>query len=69
MTHDVSRRNIVIGGELMEELLTTKELQAIYKVTRTTINDWRKRGLPFKKYGTIVRFSPTDVERWLEERR
>lgn len=52
----------------MEEMLTTKDLMRIYKVTRTTITDWRKAGMPYKKYGKIVRFDRNEVQRWLEER-
>jgi excisionase family DNA binding protein len=49
-------------------LLTTKEIMSIYKVTRTTVSDWRKEGMPFKKYGKLVRFNFEDVSLWLEKR-
>lgn len=65
---NVKYDSIIAGGENMEEMLTTKDLMRIYKVTRTTITDWRKAGMPYKKYGKIVRFDRNEVQRWLEER-
>lgn len=52
----------------MKELLTTKELMALLKTTRTTIAEWRKQGMPYKKYGKLVRFDRDDVDKWLEGR-
>ena len=52
----------------MNELLTTKELMEKCKVTRTTLADWRKQGLPFKKYGKLVRFDQSEVAEWLKEK-
>jgi len=44
---------------------TTKELCKILKVTRQTINEWRKLGMPFVKFGKLVRFNYEEVEKWL----
>jgi phage terminase Nu1 subunit (DNA packaging protein) len=52
----------------MEKLLTTKDVMEIYAVTRTTVTDWRKQGMPFKKYGKLVRFDPNEISEWLENR-
>jgi excisionase family DNA binding protein len=49
-------------------LLTTKDIMGIFKVTRTTVSDWRKQGMPFKKYGKLVRFNLEEVSSWLEKR-
>lgn len=52
----------------MSEKLTTKELCTIYKVTKTTIENWRREGMPFEKLGKIVRFNQEEVEQWLKNR-
>lgn len=52
----------------MEKLITMNELTEHLQVTRTTVDRWRKEGLPHKKYGKIVRFNLDEVLRWLEER-
>lgn len=50
-----------------EVFYTVKELQAIYKVTRQTIYDWRKRGMPYHQVLGLVRFKMSEVEAWIEE--
>jgi excisionase family DNA binding protein len=52
----------------MSEKLTTKDLCKIYKVTKTTIENWRREGMPFEKLGKIVRFNQEEVEQWLKNR-
>lgn len=52
----------------MENLITTKELCEKLKVTRQTVFTWRSQGMPYKKYGKIVRFNYEEVEKWLKER-
>jgi len=51
----------------MKKLLTVKELEKIFQVTRQTIFDWRKKGLPYKKVGRLVRFEKSEVEIWIED--
>ena len=48
--------------------MTVKELCDMMKVTRTTIDNWRKEGLPYKKFGKIVRFDKDEVMEWLNNR-
>lgn len=52
----------------MKELITTKELSSLLKVTRQTIGNWRREGMPFMKFGTTVRFDYDEVIEWLKER-
>ena len=37
------------------------------KVSRTTLYLWRKKGLPFKRIGTQIRYDVHEVEEWIEE--
>ena len=53
---------------MLDRLLTTKELMEYFNVTRGTIINWRKEGMPYKKYGTIVRFDLDEVMEWLDKR-
>lgn len=52
----------------MKELITTKELTQLLKVSRQAIADWRKAGMPYMKLGTRVRFDYDEVINWLKER-
>lgn len=46
--------------------LTTKEVQEIFGISRTTLFDWRKKGLiKAIKIGRIVRFDKSEIERIL----
>ena len=47
-------------------LLTTEELMAKYKLSRATIDRWRKEGMPFSKIGRAVRFDEDKVQEWIK---
>lgn len=49
--------------------ITIKELCNRLKVTRQTIYEWRKQGLPYYKFGKLVRFDYDEVKKWLESRK
>lgn len=51
----------------MSKLLTSKEIQAIYSLSRSTIDRWRKEGMPSLKVGRSVRFEETEVRQWIEK--
>jgi predicted DNA-binding transcriptional regulator AlpA len=60
------------GGDF--ELLTDKEVEAQYKISRATqkVWRWRKRnnakcynGFPFIKVGRLVRYRRTEIESWI----
>lgn len=51
----------------MKEYLTVSELQEKLKVSRQTIYDWRKNGLPFLKIGSSIRFDGDEVNEWVEK--
>ena len=51
----------------MGKLLTSKELQTIYSLSRSTIDRWRKEGMPSMKVGRSVRFDEDKVRRLIEK--
>ena len=51
----------------MGKLITSKELQQIYSLSRATIDRWRREGMPFIKIGRGVRFEEEVVQKWIEE--
>jgi len=46
-------------------MITVKDIMRIYKVSRTTVQKWMKKGLPYYKKERLVRFSPDEVEQWV----
>lgn len=56
-----------MGGSILGKLLTSKELQTIYSLSRSTIDRWRKEGMPSMKVGRSVRFDEDKVRRWIEK--
>jgi len=51
----------------MEELITLDELRNILKISRTTIDAWRKEGMPFQKIGRGVRFNKEETLEWIKK--
>lgn len=52
----------------MATLITTNELCELLKVSRTAIANWREEGMPYEKYGKIVRFDEEIVLEWLRNK-
>lgn len=46
------------------EKLKIKDIQRIYKVSRSTVYNWIQLGMPFEKIGYMVRFDKNEVENW-----
>lgn len=51
----------------MGKLMTVKDIQEIYSLSRATIDRWRKEGMPSMKVGRGVRFDEEAVEKWIKE--
>jgi excisionase family DNA binding protein len=51
----------------MNELLTIKEMAEKLKVSRQTIYEWRKKGMPYKTIGAVIRFDINEVVIWIEK--
>lgn len=50
-------------------MLTIGDLSFLIQVPEKTIRDWvYKRQIPFKKVGNLIRFVPTEIHQWIEER-
>jgi len=52
-----------------DPLMTTKEVCDWLRISRTTIGNWRQRGLPFTGVGHALRYRKSEVEKWLKEQR
>lgn len=50
-----------------EELITLNELCQTLKISRSTVDRWRREGLPFKKVGRGVRFDKGEALKWIKE--
>jgi phage terminase Nu1 subunit (DNA packaging protein) len=51
----------------MKKLLGNKEMQEIFGVTRYTLLNWRKKGMPSVKVGGLIKYDLDAVEKWVEE--
>lgn len=49
------------------EYITLTDLSKMLKISRSTIDRWRKEGLPSYKIGNGVRFIETEVHNWITE--
>jgi len=50
-----------------EVYLRSKDLEQKYQVSRATIDNWKKQGMPYLKIGRSVRFDEAEVEKWIRE--
>ena len=48
--------------------LRSKDLEQKYQVSRATIDNWKKQGMPYIKIGRSVRFDEAVVEDWIRKR-
>ena len=47
--------------------MTVQELVDYLKVSRTTIDRWRREGMPYQKISRGVRFERESVLKWIKE--
>ena len=52
----------------MNRLITIKELSEYLQVTRQTIQNYMKGGMPYKKIGGNVRFDVEEVLKYFENK-
>lgn len=50
---------------MYDGFITLNELSNKLKISRSTIDRWRKEGMPFVKIGTGVRFVEDEVLDWI----
>ena len=48
--------------------LRSKDLEQKYQISRATVDNWKKWGMPHLKIGRSVRFDENEVEKWIRER-
>ena len=50
----------------MEDYLTENEAAEHFKISARTLQRWRQAGLglPFRRFGGLVRYSLSDLEAW-----
>lgn len=66
-TQTLAERTEILRPTGLSPLLDTAELRAHYKISAWTVNEWRKKGLPFERLpGGIRRYSLDAVQQWLE---
>jgi excisionase family DNA binding protein len=51
----------------MDMLLTLRQLSDRLQLSRTTIDRWRKEGLPCEKIGKGLRFDEKEVAKWIKQ--
>ncbi len=52
---------------MSEKYITFIELAQSLKISRATIDRWRKEGMPYYKIGNGVRFIETEVSEWIKQ--
>lgn len=50
-----------------KEYITLMELAQSLKISRATIDRWRKEGMPYYKIGNGVRFLESEVSEWIKK--
>lgn len=50
-----------------EEYITLDELSRLVKLSRSTIDRWRREGLPYEKVGRGVRFKKDIALEWIKK--
>lgn len=67
--NDGNMRHQATSSLFDNQLLSVDRLSKFLDVPAATIRDWvYKRLIPFVKVGRHIRFTPSDVQRWLSER-
>ena len=60
---------MLVHFEVLPDMLTAKDLEALLQIDRKTIYAYVQKGLiPHPRIESNVRFSKHRVQRWLEER-
>jgi predicted DNA-binding transcriptional regulator AlpA len=47
--------------------LTSRDLEAKFKVSRATIKKWRDLGMPSYTIGNTIRYKEDEVEQWVKD--
>jgi len=67
-TTSVAERADILRPVGLSPLFTTEQLTAYFGIGRTTVNEWRKKGLPFRRLPNgDRRFDLAAVLAWMDE--
>ncbi|ARZ67227.1 DNA-binding protein [Streptomyces albireticuli] len=60
-----------LRGGLPDRYLTPEDIAEIFEVSRETVYQWRRKrtGPPGFRVGKHIRYDPTDVQRYIAERK
>jgi len=53
---------------MADRLITIKQLCDILQISRSTVDRWRKEGLPCKKIGMQIRLNEDEALAWVENK-
>ncbi len=51
----------------MDEYLTENQMAERLQISRTTLYQLRKEGLPFRRIHRTIRYNPQEIETWLAQ--
>jgi excisionase family DNA binding protein len=51
----------------MPQYMTTKDIMALYKCSKSTVYNWIDEGLPVHKFGRMTRFIEMEVDAWVKK--
>ena len=63
----IKRDKSKASATMSNSYMTLKDLSEKLKLSRATIDRWRKEGLPSVKIGSGVRFIESDAMKWIKE--
>lgn len=64
-----TKNSLLSNRQFFENYITYKQLSEWIQVSVKTLQDWvYKREIPFIKIGRLVRFKPSEIQIWIEER-
>ena len=68
-THRNTQHSSVNSAQFFENpLWTIKQAAQVLSIAEKTLRDWvYKKQIPFKKIGNLVRFVPSEIQKWIEE--
>ncbi len=51
----------------MDEYLTENQMAERLQISRTTLYQLRKEGLPYRRIHRTIRYNPAEIEAWLAQ--
>jgi hypothetical protein len=65
--HGPAKSSRIVQASSPDTFLTESETAEILKLSQRTLQRWRvegSQGLPFRRFGGVIRYSLSDIERW-----